>query len=156
MRGTEMRRIGTWRIWRVVAGFLIAPLVPALVLLLIQFAEQGVRLLMGTAPPVWYWQFGIFIAFYVTVICYATALPFGIPAYLILKRKRRVALGYAIFGGLLIGAIAYPIWVSILFPSGNGIIDRAPKLLPLILISGMVAATAFWLIARPDRAAVGR
>ena len=152
MSGTAMRRS-----LRVVAGFLIAPLVPgALELLYVvmapvvrgeslesQFVYLGEPLVAGMIG-------------FVTVACYATELTIGLPAFLSRRRRGIGFLGTTIFG-LAIGGLAIPaIYVGWCLASGVELEDAINQIVFLDLwivgpIAGLIVAISFWLIVRPDR-----
>jgi hypothetical protein len=132
------------RAYRTVAGFVIAPMMPALILAGVVLAAGGDSQTLGYAAFAGY-------------VSYPFALLVGLPSYLLMRRKRwdglrayvlaGLALGLvflAVFAGLagLEGEAANPAWLNLL--------ANLAFLLPFVLACSLVSTAVFWFIARPD------
>lgn len=132
------------RAYRTVAGFLVAPMMPALVLAGVLFAAGGGSQTLGYAAFAGY-------------IAYPFALLVGLPSFLFMRRKRwdgvrsyalaGLVLGLtflALFAGLagFDGDAADPVWLNLL--------SNLAVMLPFVLACAVVSSVVFWLIARPD------
>lgn len=130
--------------YRTVAGFLVAPMMPALVLAGVVLAAGGDSQTLGYAAFAGY-------------ISYPFALFVGLPAFLFMRRKRwdglrayalaGLALGLtflALFAGLagFDGDAADPAWLNLL--------SNLAVMLPFVLACAVVSSVVFWLVARPD------
>lgn len=135
MNHAQMQRSGSPA--RVLIGFALAPLVAALL-----FALP--HLVTGDGLGLKYLTFSASVG-------YPTILIAGVPAYLLMRRRRLNELPlYVVVGGLL-GIAAY------LGAALTGLLARSLGLLaimmhlPVAVFLGAVAAATFWLIVRPDR-----
>lgn len=140
-----------WRTPRVIAGFLIAPLVPSVALILIALVAIAVALIDG-APVSDFSDFGIFlfVLIYLTMTSYVVTILFGVPTFLVLKRMGWVGVVPAALGGIAIGTIVGPVLGMTLL---NKTFEQVSTTVwPLSAAGAMLAAIVFWLIARPDRA----
>lgn len=132
------------RAYRTVAGFMVAPMMPALVLAGVVLAAGGDSQTLGYAAFAGY-------------ISYPFALLVGLPSFLFMRRKRwdglrayalaGLALGLtflALFAGLagFDGDAADPPWLNLL--------ANLAVMLPFVLACAVVSSVVFWLIARPD------
>lgn len=132
------------RAYRTVAGFMVAPMMPALVLAGVVLAAGGDSQTLGYAAFAGY-------------ISYPFALLVGLPAFLLMRRKRwdglrayalaGLALGLTfvvLFAGLagLDGDAADPAWLNLL--------ANLAFMLPFVLACAVASSIVFWLIARPD------
>ncbi len=130
--------------YRTVAGFVVAPMMPALVLAGVVLAAGGDSQTLGYA---------VFAGY----ISYPFALLVGLPAFLFMRRKRwdgmrayalaGLALGLTfvvLFAGLagFDGDAADPAWLNLL--------ANLAFMLPFVLACAVVSSVVFWLIARPD------
>lgn len=129
---------------RTVAGFIVAPMMPALVLAGVVLASGGDSQTLGYAAFAGY-------------ISYPFALLVGLPSFLFMRRRgwdgvRAYALAglvlglafLALFAGLsgLDGDDADPAWMNVL--------ASLAVMLPFVVACGVVSTVVFWLIARPD------
>ncbi len=140
-----------WRTPHVIAGFLIAPLVPSVALILIALVAIAVALIDG-APLSDFSDFGIFlfVLIYLTMTSYVVTLLLGVPTFLVLKRMGWVGVVPAALGGIAIGTIVGPVLGMTLL---SQTFERVSTTIwPFSAASAMLAAIVFWLIARPDRA----
>lgn len=132
------------RAYRTVAGFLVAPMMPALILAAVVLAAGGDSQTLGYAAFAGY-------------VSYSFALLVGLPAFLVMRRKRwdgwrayavaGLALGFvfvALFAGVagFDGDVANPAWLALL--------ANLAFLLPFVLACSLAASMVFWLLARPD------
>jgi hypothetical protein len=130
-------------------GFLIAPLVPWLVL------EISGVLNTGRPPEIF---FGVFL---ILPISYLTSLVLGAPVVYALRRLRLIRLWYYALAGFL--AAGVPIFALLVYPFliSIGPSSQSASLLPvhyriaaMMALSGVLVATAFWVITRPDKTTV--
>jgi hypothetical protein len=125
---------------RAVLGFIIAPLVPALVLTLPVVLHEDPNAVTQ------------FIAF--ATVSYCATLLVAIPAHLLLRKRHWAWLStYVAVGGVMGLAVFVFLFISG-FPSrvpGLGSVVRRLLSLPVDMIAGVVVLVCFWLIARPDR-----
>lgn len=142
-------------VWlRTVLGFLVAPITPGLlaVILATPFRVEatgfGLRELSEAA-----WIIGLSAA-----LGYPVAVVFGAPLYVFFRSRGWNGLLVYIATGALLGLVIYVIYVLLAEYSSNGLWRLAAKFsntaqvqIPLVMICGAVAALFFWLIARPDR-----
>ena len=139
-----------WRTPRVIAGFLIAPLVPGAAAIMFGLSEMAVAMITGSPVPYADWLgFSLFMVAYIVVISYIAAILFGAPTFIVLNGIGRVGIVYAVLGGLMIGTIVGSVMGMVLL---NQTLEQAlTKIAPLSAGSAVLAAIVFWLIARPDR-----
>jgi len=126
------------------AGFLIAPLVPGVLLSSYALIRQE-------------WDGALGIIGVSAFLAYPFAVIVGAPLYLLFEQRRwRAWLHYAA-GGAFVGTLLYvaaPI-VVVLIMSLNG--QRGGSLtldlflLPIMIVCAVIATIMFWLIVRPDR-----
>lgn len=130
--------------FRMAAGFLVAPVVPGLII------AASVELL-GSRDPLSAWYVELSAA-----LGYPTALVLGIPAYWLTKRYTLTSLAaYAAIGALLGIAAYFGVFLPglLVAPTNPDVwhaMGGSLAFMPAACLSGVVAATAFWLIARPD------
>ena len=130
--------------YRTVAAFVVAPMMPAMILAGVILVAEGDSQALGYAAFAGY-------------ISYPFALLIGLPAYLVMRRKHwdglrayaylGVALGVfflALFAGLagFEGSAADPAWLNLL--------ANLAFLLPFVLVCAVTSTLVFWLIVRPD------
>ncbi len=134
------------RAYRTVAGFLVAPMIPALILAVVILAAGGDSQTLGYAAFAGY-------------ISYPFALLVGLPVFLVMRRRQwngwrayglaGLALGFvflALFGGLAAGFDGDPeslAWLNLL--------ANLAFLLPFVLCCALASSMVFWLLVRPDR-----
>jgi len=125
---------------RAVLGFLIAPLVPVMLLIL-------PAALQGESVP-----FAQFFAY--SKVSYCATLLIAVPAHFLLRKRHWTLLTMYVAVGGVMGLVVF------LFHFMLGMPPRAPGLgpvagmlvsLPVDPIGGVVILICFWLIARPDR-----
>lgn len=144
MRGTAMRRIGRRR---VIAGFLIAPLVPGLI------ASSGALFSDGFNAAALYLVIAILFGYPVT-------LAVGVPLYFLLAERKWTSLSCYALASPILGLVCYVISFVPPLLDGQTVSELTPTVSPglafLSAIAALIGAILFWLIARPDRAAGGR
>lgn len=127
---------------RALVGFLVAPVVPALVLYLVQLIFV----------PRWEAEWGVKI---LVLFAYLSALVMGIPMYFVLQRKQVASvLAYTVLGAV-IGLACYALFFGLLaLMNWTAYPDHALLLLKNSVGSGVmavsygaVASMIFWLIA---------
>jgi hypothetical protein len=127
----------SWK--RLLLGFLVAPLVPAVV--------------QTTVGESQYHPGAVFVV--AVVILYFLQLVAGIPGYLLFHRTGRRSLqAYALFGfcvGLCVGAaLAFSAWLHSRPDVG---VLRGLLFSVYFGLLGAATTASFWFVARPDRAA---
>lgn len=131
---------------RVLAGFLLAPILPLLIINLINF---------GTAKPYEATlQNIIFLVF-----SYTATIIIGFPMYVFLKRNNRNNLINYIFGGAISGLILYTLffgsWFLLQYKTYP---DHAMQLIKnslqsciIAIMCGLVSGIVFWIVAIKKR-----
>lgn len=131
-------------IFRLIIGFIIGPLMPGLLAAGYAFFDRPENMYAIVPMIVMGTLFG-----------YLSAILFGVPLYVFLKKTRRNGALEYIVAGAILGALAIGIFFVLdCVPDCGGIISRIEGMsgfLILSIISGMVATFAFWLIVRPDK-----
>src|SRR5262249_55316297 len=98
------------------------------------------------------------------VLGYPAAIAFGVPFYILLRWRGWNRLLTYVAGGASLGLVVYLTYFAVVLLSDllanrftnlvEAISNTSPPVIPAGMISGAVAGTTFWLIARPDRARV--
>jgi hypothetical protein len=142
-------------VWlRTVLGFVIAPITPGLLAVMLAAPFRvgatgfGLRELSEAA-----WIIGLS-----AVLGYPVAVVFGAPLYVFFRSRGWNGLLVYIAAGALLGLVIYVIYVLLAEYTSNGLWGLTTKFsntasvqIPLVMVCGAVAALFFWLIARPDR-----
>lgn len=121
---------------RAIAGFAVAPLVPALLLAIVLLASGDARSMQTL-------QYTPYVAF----IAYPLALVFGVPAFLVMRRRGWNGWRAYLAAGALLGLIVF--LLSLLSWEGD-LSDHVLATLPFALGGAMLSALVLWAIARPD------
>jgi hypothetical protein len=125
---------------RAVLAFLIAPLVPALMLTLpAAFQEESIALA----------QFLAFVA-----VSYSATLLVALPSHLLLRKWHWTFLSVYVAVGAAMGLAVFVFLFVSGMPSripGLGSVVRRLLSLPVDMVGGVIVLICFWLIARPDR-----
>jgi hypothetical protein len=127
-------------IGRAVVGFLVAPLVPVL-LLVLPAALQGNSI-----------AFAQFSAY--SKVSYCATLLIAVPAHFLLRRWHATLLSIYVAVGGAMGLAVFLFHFMLGAPSrtpGLGPVARTLLSLPVDMIGGVIILICFWLIARPDR-----
>ena len=125
---------------RAVLGFLVAPLLPALMLTL-PAALQGEPNAVAQ-----------FVAF--ATVSYCATLLVAIPAHLLLRKRHWTWLSAYVGVGGVMGLAVFVFLFVLGIPSrvpGLGSLARRLLSLPIDMIGGVIILICFWLVARPDR-----
>jgi cation transporter-like permease len=132
------------RALRTVAGFVVAPMMPALILAAVVLVTGGDSQTLGYAA-------------FASYVSYPFALLVGLPAFLVMRRRRwdgwraYAAAGFVlglVFVGLFTALVgvdgekANSVWVSLL--------ANLAFLLPFVLACALASSMVFWLVVRPD------
>lgn len=129
---------------RTLAGFIVAPISPALLLAIgsVFFGKFGEGL----------WGIG-----FAALVGYPVAIVLGVPIYFFLRWRGWVGFWVYVAAGVLLGALIYLAYIPPVTHLDGvlridaGKLKTAPWWLLLGMICGIVATVCFWLIARPDR-----
>jgi hypothetical protein len=130
---------------RPILGFVIAPALPALILLAIQTINNLARphdpSITDNRP---------LIVLGVAILGYALAIIVNLPLFILFRRRGWNGLWTYLASGTLQGLLVYPAYKLTVshIPSW----ELAPKLIPFGTLCGIAVALCFWLIVRPDRA----
>lgn len=130
--------------YRTVAGFVVAPMMPALVLAGVVLAAGGDSQTLGNA---------VFAGY----ISYPFALLVGLPAFLFMRRKRWDGLRAYALAGLALGLTFVVLFAGLAGFDGDAadpawlnLLANLAFMLPFVLACAVVSSVVFWLIARPD------
>jgi hypothetical protein len=123
---------------RVIAGLLIAPVFPTLLVAL-------PHLWMGDAIA------GNLLKV-AALVNYPTMLLLGYPSYLVLRRRGWTGMWTFVALGLLLAVVAFLVALLSGLLVRNLGIHAIITTLPRAAIGGMLALGVFWAIARPDKA----
>jgi len=125
---------------RAILGFVIAPLIPA-ILLILPGALQGDSSAVAQ-----------FLAY--AKVGYCATLLIAVPAHLLLRKRRWTLLSIYITVGGVMGLAVFLFHAVLGVPPhtpGFGPVARTLISLPVDMMGGVLILTCFWLIARPDR-----
>lgn len=132
------------RAYRTVAGFVVAPLMPALILAGVVLAAGGDSQTLGYAAFAGY-------------ISYPFALLVGLPSFLFMRRKRWDGLRAYVVAGLALGLLFLVLFAGLAGLDGDAanpawlnLLANLAFLLPFVLACALASSVVFWLIARPD------
>ena len=130
--------------YRTVAGFVVAPMMPALVLAGVVLAAGGDSQTLGYA---------VFAGY----ISCPFALLVGLPAFLFMRRKRWDGLRAYALAGLALGLTFVVLFAGLAGFDGDAadpawlnLLANLAFMLPFVLACAVVSSVVFWLIARPD------
>lgn len=132
---------------REIAGFVVSPPMPALI----------AAVCIAPFAPEKFGEFAWLIGL-AAILGYPIAAIFGLPLYLLLRSRNWNGLLSYVAAGAVLGIVLFACYgviyerdsAGMLFLSGH-FWSMAPAFVPVGAICGMVAATTFWLIVRPDR-----
>jgi len=124
--------------FRVIVGFALAPLVGVLV------SSTVVGAASGDLRSGWW-----VLPMAGVIIAYPSALLFGVPGYLVVRRFLNLKWWHAALAGLL---CSLPAWLALAYPFTGAYFERR-WLLDLTLdgMAGIVAGVVFWLVVRDAR-----
>lgn len=130
--------------YRTVTAFVVAPMVPAVILAGVMLAAGGDSQTLGYATFAGY-------------ISYPVALLIGVPSYLVMRRRHWDGLRAYLFLGLGLGAFFVALFAGLAGFEGDAagpawldLLADLTVLLAFVLACAVAATLAFWLIARPD------
>lgn len=130
--------------YRTVAAFVVAPMVPAVILAGVMLAAGGESQTLGYATFAGY-------------ISYPLALLIGLPSYLVMRRRRWEGLRAYLLLGLGLGAFFVALFAAVAGFEGEGtdpawlnLLANLVYLLPFVLACSLASTLVFWLIVRPD------
>ena len=131
----------SWDAVRTPIAFLVAPLaVPFLLTALLQ------------PPPgvVQYWLWPV--QFYSAVVAYAGVVIFGVPIFLLLRKRKLTAFWISPLAGFMVGAIM--IYILVAIPLGVRAVLGDHEMFAFAIkfaaTPGAVVGAILWVIARPD------
>ncbi|MDB5488940.1 MAG: hypothetical protein JWQ58_2655 [Reyranella sp.] len=139
------------RAYRTVAGFVVAPMMPTLILVGVVLAAGGDSQTLGYAAFAGY-------------ISYPFALLIGLPSFLVMRRRRWDGLRAYALAGLAFGLVflAFGLVFLAMFaglagyqgdavnPAWLNLLVNLAFLLPFVLGCALASSVVFWLIVRPD------
>ena len=128
---------------RVIVGFLLAPLTPAVILTPLLMIGYGA--LSGIAV-------GIYALAVDAVVVYPIALVVGLPLHMLARSRGWSGGACYLAAGAAFGGVALLVWAAcdlVGDPSAE-LFDTVPAVVAGVIAGGLVT-TCFWLIARPDR-----
>ena len=130
--------------YRTVAAFVVAPMVPAVILAGVMLAAGGDSQTLGYAAFAGY-------------ISYPFALLVGLPSYLVMRRRHWDGLRAYLFLGLGLGAFFVALFAGLAGIEGDAadpgwldLLANLAVLLSFVLACAVASTLAFWLIVRPD------
>ena len=132
------------RAYRTVAGFVVAPMMPALVLAGVVLAAGGDSQTLGYAAFAGY-------------VSYPFALLVGLPSFLVMRRKRWDGWRAYAVAGLVLGLVFLALFAALVAFDGEkaesawlALLANLAFLLPFVLACALAASMVFWLVVRPD------
>jgi len=132
------------RAYRIVAGFVVAPMMPTLILAGIVLAAGGDSQTLGYAAFAGY-------------ISYPFALLVGLPSFLLMRRKRWDGLRAYALAGLAFGLVFLAMFAGLAGYQGDAVnpawlnlLVNLAFLLPFALVCALASTVVFWFVARPD------
>jgi hypothetical protein len=132
------------RAYRTVAGFVIAPMMPALILAGVVLVAGGDSQTLGYAAFAGY-------------VSYPFALLVGLPSFLLMRRKRWDGLRAYVLAGLVLGLIFLAVFAGLAGFEGEAansallnLRANLAFLLPFVLACALASTAVFWFVARPD------
>jgi hypothetical protein len=132
------------RAYRTVAGFVVAPMMPALILAGVVLAAGGDSQTLGYAAFAGY-------------VSYPFALLVGLPAFLAMRRRRWDGRRACAVAGLGLGIVFLTLFAALVAfdgekaePAWLALLANLAFLLPFVLACAPAASMVFWLVVRPD------
>ena len=132
------------RAYRAVAGFVVAPMMPALILAAVVLAAGGDSQTLGYAAFAGY-------------VSYPFALLVGLPSFLVMRRRRWDGWRAYAVAGLVLGLVFLALFAALVALDGAkansawlALLANLAFLLPFVLACSLASAVVFWLIVRPD------
>lgn len=132
------------RAYRIMAAFVVAPMVPASILAGVMLASGGDSQTLGYAAFAGY-------------ISYPFALLIGLPCYLLMRRRHWDGLRAYLFLGLGLGAFFVALFAGLAGFEGDAadpawldLLADLAVLLSFVLACAVASTLVFWLIVRPD------
>ena len=130
--------------YRTVAAFIVAPMVPAVILAAVVLVAGGDAQTLGYAAFAGY-------------ISYPFSLLLGLPSYLVMRRKHWDDLRAYLFLGLALGMFILVLFAGLAGFEGDAanpawlnLLANLAVLLPFVLACAVASTLVFWLIVRPD------
>lgn len=132
------------RAYRTVAGFVVAPMMPALILAGVVLAAGGNSQTLGYAAFAGY-------------VSYPFALLIGLPSFLLMRRKGWNGLRAYAVAGLVLALVFVALFAVTAGFEGDAansawlnLLANLAFLLPFVLACALASTVVFWLIVRPD------
>lgn len=132
------------RAYRTVAGFVVAPMMPALILAAVVLAAGGDSQTLGYAAFAGY-------------VSYPFALLVGLPSFLVMRRKRWDGWRSYAVAGLVLGLVFLAVFAALVGADGEkansawlALLANLAFLLPFVLACALASSMVFWLVVRPD------
>lgn len=132
------------RAYRTVAGFVVAPMMPALILAAVVLAAGGDSQTLGYAAFAGY-------------VSYPFALLVGLPSFLVMRRKRWDGWRAYAVAGLFLGLVFLAVFAALVGADGEkansawlALLANLAFLFPFVLACALASSMVFWLVVRPD------
>jgi len=132
------------RAWRTVAGFVVAPMMPALILAAVVLAAGGDSQTLGYAA-------------FASYVSYPFALLVGLPSFLVMRRKRWDGWRAYAVAGLVLGLVFLAVFAALVGADGEkansawlALLANLAFLFPFVLACALASSMVFWLVVRPD------
>jgi len=132
------------RAYRTVAGFVVAPMMPALILAAVVLAAGGDSQTLGYAAFAGY-------------VSYPFALLVGLPSFLVMRRKRWDGWRAYAVAGLVLGLVFLAVFAALVGADGEkansawlALLANLAFLFPFVLACALASSMVFWLVVRPD------
>lgn len=132
------------RAYRTIAGFVVAPMMPALILAGVVLAAGGDSLTLG---------YVVFAGY----VSYPFALLVGLPSFLVMRRRRWDGWRAYAVAGLVLGLVFLALFAALVGLDGEkansawlALLANLAFLLPFVLACALASSMVFWLVVRPD------
>lgn len=132
------------RAYRTVGGFLVAPMMPALILAAVVLVTGGDSQTLGYAAFAGY-------------VSYPFALVVGLPSFLVMRRKHWDGWRAYAAAGFVLGFVFIALFAALVGADGEkadsawlALLANLAFLLPFVLACALASSMVFWLLVRPD------
>lgn len=132
------------RAYRTVAGFLVAPMMPGLILAAVVLAVGGDSQTLDYAA-------------FASYVSYPFALLVGLPSFLLMRRRRWDGWRAYAVAGLVLAFIFVVLFAALVGVDGEkagsawmALLANLAFFLPFVLACALASSMVFWLVVRPD------